>query len=114
MVGPFDEAAEAVTEAGLELMNEVNTLNGARLIIPFIANPPSVHGAREGHAADTRRALDHVELSATATALAELYEDSSMRIDKVARIRSEIQNGLYDMNGKLEAVIDRLLEDILA
>ena len=95
-------------------MNEVNTLNGARLVIPFIANHPSVCGAMESHASDTRCAPDHVELSATATALAELYEDPSMRIEKVARIRSEIQNGLYDMNGKLEAVIDRLLEDILA
>ncbi len=60
---------------------------------------------------------DRVELSAGAKlAASELRrafaETHPIRIAKVARIKAEIANGTYDIDGKLEAVLDRLLDDL--
>jgi anti-sigma28 factor (negative regulator of flagellin synthesis) len=95
-------------------MNEINGVNSnsVRQVIPFTAKAP---GSREEprQAIGTERESDRVELSDTGTALAELNENGGIRIERVARIRSEIQNGLYDVNGKLESVIDVILDDVL-
>jgi len=89
-------------------------LKGVQLVIPFIAQPPTAQGEAECHKSVTAQAGDCLELSTAGITLAEIHEDPDMRIEKVARIRSEIQNGLYDEKGKLEAVIERVLDDVLA
>ncbi len=125
-------------------MSELNTINGARLIIPFAATPPSPLAQTSGDkqppnknasaSADEQRAGDRFEVSTAGAALAALQEsglqgsglqgsgnpsnsnasnsNDGIRVAKVARVRSEVQNGIYDLEGKLETVLDRILEDL--
>jgi len=61
---------------------------------------------------------DRVEVSAAGAALAEANAqesaalEASIRIEKVAKIRSDIQNGIYDIDGRLGYIVDDLIDDI--
>lgn len=61
---------------------------------------------------------DRVEVSAAGAALAEASaqesaaREASIRIEKVAKIRSDIQNGIYDVDGRLAYIMDDLIDDI--
>ncbi|HRX84551.1 MAG TPA: flagellar biosynthesis anti-sigma factor FlgM, partial [Phycisphaerae bacterium] len=98
---------------------EINNLEGARLVYPFAATPGVTgrgEGERSGAAVAETAAVDRVEFSPTAVQLAEAAPTSqqALRLAKVARIRAEIQNGTYDVNGKLESVLHRVIADVLA
>ena len=97
-------------------MSEILNLESARLVYPFAA--PAARSGAPGPASTgaVERVTDRAEFSATATQLAESAAPSrqSMRMAKVARIRAEIQNGTYDVDGKLEAVLGRVLADVFA
>jgi len=93
-------------------MADFNPISGARLILPFAVDAKSPEQIRDRAPAADVRSRDQVELSATGTVLAELHDDQEMRIEKVARVRSELQNGIYTVEGKLEAVLDRVLDDL--
>ncbi|MCB9850141.1 MAG: flagellar biosynthesis anti-sigma factor FlgM [Phycisphaerales bacterium] len=103
-------------------MNEINNLENARLIYPFVAQVAPTRGESSASMASTAAVAaphddgtDTVEFSTTGTQLAELEDSSStIRVDKVARIRSEIANGLYDVDGKLESILGRVLKDALS
>ena len=60
----------------------------------------------------TPREPDRVEFSALAVALAMAPPASNIRADKVVRIKALIENGSYDVDGKLDFVADRLAEDL--
>jgi anti-sigma28 factor (negative regulator of flagellin synthesis) len=115
-------------------MTEVQNLDNARLIYPFTAQPQPV--AAPGESAGLPAAPDAVvadavavdadtlEVSDAGARLADLHAgsvaesavahaDDPVRFDKVARIRAEIQNGTYDVDGKLSAVIHRVIKDVL-
>ncbi len=55
---------------------------------------------------------DTVEISTKAEMLAKIRDLPEIRIEKVAPIRSAILNGTYDVDGKLDEALDRLLEDL--
>ncbi len=63
-------------------------------------------------------ASDRLEVSAAGAALAEASaqesaaREASIRIEKVAKIRSDIQNGIYDIEGRLAYIVDDLIDDI--
>jgi anti-sigma28 factor (negative regulator of flagellin synthesis) len=94
-------------------MNEINTNPQVRLILPFAAAPATPATSPEPRGPAPREE-DTVEFSPAATALASAGRDDGIRFEKVARIRSEIQAGTYDVSGKLELVLDRILDDVLA
>ena len=79
-----------------------------------MAGPPTASGLRESAKAVAAANVDSVELSAAGTALAGMDGDGGIRFEKVARVRSEIQAGTYDVAGKLDMVHDRILDDVLA
>lgn len=60
--------------------------------------------------ASAPRGADQVDISAAAEQA--LGADSSFRADLVARIRSEIASGAYETPAKLDATMDRLLDEI--
>lgn len=93
-------------------MNEINVIHGPRLILPFVASPASGHGDGKKPQPDDGRPLDQVEVSAAGAALAAISDSANIRVEKVARVRSEVQNGAYEVEGKLEAVLDRILRDL--
>ncbi len=55
---------------------------------------------------------DTVEISLTAEMLGKMHALPDIRVEKVAPIRQAIEAGTYDIEGKLDVAIERLLEDL--
>ena len=57
---------------------------------------------------------DHLELSTAAALLARLDELPGIREELVAQVRFQIATGAYelDMSSKIDALLDRLIEDL--
>jgi negative regulator of flagellin synthesis FlgM len=80
------------------------------------------HGVNAPHAlrrpAETQPAqpaqapVDRVEISPAAEAAIQAAESGAVRQDLVDRIRSEIAAGAYETPDKLDAALDRLLDEI--
>lgn len=105
-----------------EVMDPINdissaTVGGVQTVLPFTRPADRQTGGEAGDATSTL-AIDRVELSPEATALAELHDAKStafaedIRFELVARIRSEIENGTYDVDGKIGAIVDKLAKDL--
>jgi len=90
-------------------ISDVTTANGIRMVLPFrdAAAAPKAERA-EGN----QSVIDQVEISEEAASLAERERQQPIRFEKVARIRAQIQQGTYDVNGKLDVVLDRLINDL--
>lgn len=107
-------------------MSDIQNLENVRLVYPFVAQPAeAVHerqsvGARRAATvvAAALRDVDVVEISPDARKLAAVEDVRSMnerlRKAKVARIRRQIAEGTYDVDGKLGFILDRLLKDVLS
>ncbi len=61
----------------------------------------------------TNASGDQFEISAAAEAAAQAAENGDLRADLVSRVRNEIAAGTYETPGKLEAAVERLLDDIV-
>jgi negative regulator of flagellin synthesis FlgM len=57
-------------------------------------------------------AVDRVDISAAAEAAARAAEAGEVRQDLVNSIRTQIANGTYETPGKLDAALNRLLDEI--
>lgn len=111
---------------GVLVMSDIQNLENVRLVYPFVAQPAeAVHerqsvGARRAATvvAAALRDVDVVEISPDARKLAAVEDVRSMnerlRKAKVARIRRQIAEGTYDVDGKLGFILDRLLKDVLS
>lgn len=64
-----------------------------------------------GDAAATRSS-DRVEVSSAARYLAELKTLSGVREDVVAGVRESLADGSYDVADRVDAILDRVLDDI--
>ncbi len=56
--------------------------------------------------------FDTVEISFLSEMLGRLRDLPDIRTDKVASIREAIQNGTYDVEGKLDVAVERMLQDL--
>ena len=108
-------------------MNEINRSanfippSKGGLVIPFRAATGSVkaaHAYADNAVPVTSSATDEVDFSDAAIALSEGKPAPSnsdfdgIRVTKVARIRSDIQAGTYDVDGKIDTVVDHLLDEL--
>lgn len=93
-------------------MSSVNNV-GSSAPLQRIATPQPVQKQAATGAAQSPRATDKLELSGTSHLLAALKKGGDMRLDKVAEIKSQIEAGKYEDDKKLDAAVDRLLEDLL-
>ncbi len=59
------------------------------------------------------RGADRLELSGVGHLLKTLKAGGDIRADKVADIKAQIASGTYDDDKKLDAAVDRLLDDLL-
>lgn len=57
---------------------------------------------------------DTVELSAAAKMAAKIQDGSVVRTDLVERVRNEIDAGTYETPERIDATVDRLMEEILS
>lgn len=55
---------------------------------------------------------DQLDISAAAEAAVQAVENGEIRSELVARVRSEIAAGTYETPEKLDAALDRLLDEI--
>lgn len=55
---------------------------------------------------------DQLDISAAAEAAIQATESGDVRTDLVARIKNEIASGTYETADKLDAALERLLDDL--
>ena len=58
--------------------------------------------------ATTQAPVDQLDLSAEA----QMLTGGEIRADRVAEVRAEIANGVYETDAKLDAAVERLLDQI--
>ena len=76
---------------------------------------PAPNRATDSASAAPKRQPDTVELSQQAREASQAAPDEgieAIRMDVVARVRAEIAAGTYETPQKIEALLDRLLEDL--
>ncbi len=86
-------------------MSDIPPIQGTSSTVYSLPSRPAAAPAAAGAAA-----VDHLELSDVAQILAKLPVNTSIRAEKVARIREAIQEGTYETPDKLERVLDRLMD----
>ncbi|MBM81249.1 MAG: flagellar biosynthesis protein FlgM [Planctomycetaceae bacterium] len=55
---------------------------------------------------------DEVEISSAGRMMETLNQSSELRAERLAQIKSEIESGTYETPDKLEAALERLLDEI--
>ena len=96
-------------------MNNINGISGysgPRAVDPTISKPVQPNQADQS-ANTPRDREDRVEISRIAKYLGMIADMPDIRMDKVNSIRQEIQSGSYDVDGKLNAALDQMLEESL-
>ncbi len=71
--------------------------------------PPEVEKVTEPKPAAQR---DEVEISSAGQKLDKLNQSSKMRQERLARIKADIEAGVYETPEKLDAALDKLLGEI--
>ncbi|NOX60204.1 MAG: flagellar biosynthesis anti-sigma factor FlgM [Planctomycetes bacterium] len=91
---------------------------GVSIVRPLAQDDSTSDASASLRSADRADRADRVELSDAGAALAEAGNreaaalEASVRIEKVAKIRSDIQNNIYDVNGRLKLIVNDLIDDI--
>ena len=75
----------------------------------------SEHSNRAATGSAERYSQDayQLDLSDRASVLAELAEVNELRTDRIARLREEITNGLYETPDKIRVAAERLIDELL-
>ena len=87
----------------------VNNVGSSSPIQKLVQNP--IQKQLPTEAAGQTRASDRLELSGASHLLKSL-KSNDVRTDKVASIKAQIENGTYEDDHKLNAAIDKLLDDL--
>lgn len=90
-------------------MNPINNVGGNTPVSKVTANPISRQASPTG--ADKPSLADRVELSGVGHLLQAL-KSNDIRADKVSQIKAQIEAGTYEDDKKLDAAVDKLLEDL--
>ena len=92
-------------------MSGINNISGNSQVQKVVQNPIHREVATAAPSAPSRGA-DKVELSGMAGMLKTLKAGGDVRADKVASIKAQIEAGTYEDDHKLDAAIDRMLDDL--
>ena len=92
-------------------MSSINHIGGTSPLQRVVANP--IQKQLPADAPAQMPAADKLELSGASHLLKALKSGSDVRADKVAQIKAQIEAGIYDDDKKLDAAVDRLLDDLL-
>lgn len=102
-VGKGENAmSDSMSIQGLGAARALQSVTPQRQVVPQASGQP------ENAAND----FDTVEISFMAEMLNRLHSLPDIRRDKVAAVRQAIMNGTYDIQGKLDVAIERMIEDI--
>jgi negative regulator of flagellin synthesis FlgM len=75
--------------------------------------PHSVHRGQSAAQAPASGAVDRIDISAAAEAAARAAEAGQVRQDLVNNIRAQIAAGTYDTPAKLDAAVERMLDELV-
>jgi negative regulator of flagellin synthesis FlgM len=84
--------------------------------VNFGTSPVVRLGSHQGQAAVSKSSVeesDTVEFSELATLRSKYDQMPEIRSELVSQLRSEIANGTYETDDKLDQAVDNLLEDVL-
>jgi anti-sigma28 factor (negative regulator of flagellin synthesis) len=90
-------------------MNPIQNVGGNQPVQKVSSTP--IQKQLPADAAGKPSIQDRVELSGVGHLLGAL-RSNDIRADKVASIKSQIEAGTYEDDGKLDAAVDRLLDDL--
>jgi anti-sigma28 factor (negative regulator of flagellin synthesis) len=90
-------------------MSSINNITGSNAVQRLIDQP--IQRALSTDRPTPTKATDRLELSGHGHLLQAL-KSNDVRIDKVADIRAQLASGKYDENGKLDSVLDKVLDDL--
>ena len=91
-------------------MSSINHIGGPSPLQRVTANP--IQKQVGADAPKQMPATDKLELSGASHLLKSLQKND-IRADKVADIKAQIASGTYEDDKKLDAAVDRLLDDLL-
>jgi negative regulator of flagellin synthesis FlgM len=91
-------------------MSNINGIGQTRGINPIQAPKPTAKTEQAASTSSTNR-TDKVELS-NVNALLTKLKTNDVRTDKVADIKAQIDAGKYETDDKLDAAIDKLMDDL--
>ena len=92
-------------------MSSVNHIGGSSPLERAVTNP--IQKQLPADAPAQLPAADKLELSGATHLLKALKSGADLRADKVAEIKAQIEAGTYEDDRKLDASVDRLLDDLL-
>lgn len=92
-------------------MNPVNNAGGNLPIQKVVSQPIQRQIPASAPAAGQAPSADKVELSGVSHLMRAL-KNNDIRADKVADIKARIEAGTYEDDKKLDAAVDRLLDDL--
>ena len=91
-------------------MSDINRIGSNSPVQKIVSNP--VQKQVPTDAPNQLRANDRVELSGMSHLLKAL-KSNDVRMEKVAEVKAQIEAGQYEDDKKLDAAVDRLLDDLL-
>ena len=91
-------------------MSSINSVGGGTPVQRVVANP--IQKQVPADAPKQMPVTDKLELSG-ASHLLKALQKNDVRADKVADIKAQIASGTYEDDKKLDAAVDRLLDDLL-
>ena len=91
-------------------MSSINNVGGSSPVNPVYTKPVAKPAASAP--AEATRGKDRLELSGLSPLLKTLQSGGDIRADKVAAIKTQIEAGTYEDDKKLDAAVDRLLDDL--
>ena len=91
-------------------MSDINRIGSNSPVQKIVANP--VQKQVPADAPKQLRGSDRVELSGMSHLLKAL-KSNDVRTEKVAEVKAQIEAGQYEDDRKLDAAVDRLLDDLL-
>ena len=89
----------------------VNNVGNSTPVQKIVSNP--IQKAIPTDAPKQLPAADRLELSGVSHLMKTLKANGDVRTDKIAEIKSQIEAGTYENDEKLDAAIDRMLDDLL-
>lgn len=91
-------------------VTSTGSVGGAGAVRPVQLNP--VHSAESCPVSGLESPRDEVSISSAARLLEQARIDPNIRAERLAEIRTAIANGTYETPAKLEAAVERLLDEV--
>ena len=89
-------------------INGVSHLHGAQPI----QGPQRAQASQATQQADNWAGVDELDISAEAELISGVRDIPDIRSDRVAEIRAQIADGVYETGDKLDIAVGRLLDEI--